>query len=475
MVPLTAFMALVASYCLWSQQQKVSQKTSTLAAVVLVIAASMILLAHGVSRFSSPPNLLALGSGGWGLSSPITATMFIGIGLSLRGLATNKNVARAQWLAIGVLSLAALTLASYMFHDTDLYHSLPGTGTSILTVLILIMLSVGCLGARPAEGIMAAVTAQTSAAAIARRLLTSAIFLPILLGALIFLIVRFKLIDTDTAIAVLVWGIAVLSVGVTWLGILSLNHADLARWQAEHTLRETLVALEKADAHKDHFLAVLAHELRNPLAPIQSAADLLRLPNGVGVEQQHRSGQIITRQVEHISHLVEDILDMSRVRQGLLVVERAPVDLRLVANEAVEQTMPVFLQRQHQLSKEFTGGNLIVLGDHQRLVQVVTNLLANAAKYTLDGGQIILAVSGDQAEARITVTDNGIGIEETHLNQVFDSFTQVRRTAGRSKSGLGIGLALVKHLVELHQGTVVVHSHGLGHGSTFVVTLPLQG
>jgi len=437
----------------------------------VVLAAVAILLAHGAERAGWPLASSATGSL-WRLSSPLTALMFLGIGLSLLALPHARYVQLGQWLALGVLSLAMLTLAGYMFRDTYLYHSLPGTGTSILTALILILLPLGVMGSRASEGIMAAVAGHTPEAQMARRLLLSAIAMPVLLGALVWLALHTDAIDTETGIALLVWGIAAVIVFTTWGAALRLNRADAARRQAEGSLERALASLREADAHKDRFLAVLAHELRNPLAPIRAAADLLRLPSGMDAAQQRRAGEIIARQVETVSHLVEDLLDVSRVRQGLIAAERAPVDLGLVVNDAMDQTRPLIGQRRHQLHTELPPQYPVVLGDHKRLVQIVANLLVNAAKYTPEGGEIVLALRATGERAEISVSDNGVGIEAALLERVFDSFTQATPTPGRSEGGLGIGLALVRSLAELHGGTVSAHSAGLGQGSRFLVSLP---
>lgn len=474
MVPLTATLTLLASGALTLHGRGADTRFGPAPALLVTAMAAAILLAHGSARLDWPfaASFIADHAGWWRLSSPLTAAMFFGMGISLLALPRARHVQLAQWLALGVLSLAALTLASYMFRDTFLYQPLPGSGTSILTALVLILLPLGALAARPSAGMMAAVAGHTPEAQMARRLLLSAIAMPVLLGALVWLALHFDAIDTETGIALLVWGIVALIVASTWHAALRLNRADAARRRAEQALERALASLREADAHKDRFMAVLAHELRNPLAPIRAAADLLRLPGGADAAQQHRTAEIIGRQVETMTHLVEDLLDVSRVRQGLIAAERAPVDLCLVLNDALDQTRPLFRQRRHRLNADLPPQGPVVLGDHKRLVQIVANLLVNAAKYTPEGGEIRLALYVGRERAEISVHDNGVGIEAGMLGRVFDSFSQVTRTPGRNEGGLGIGLALVKSLVELHGGTVSAHSPGLGLGSTFVVTLP---
>jgi PAS domain S-box-containing protein len=231
-------------------------------------------------------------------------------------------------------------------------------------------------------------------------------------------------------------------------------------------------ALRLADRRKDEFLAMLAHELRNPLAPIASAADMLRIAyaNEARIKQ---ISEIVTRQVAHMRHLVDDLLDVSRVTRGLVTVARKPLDLGRVLNEAVEQARPLVDARRHVLSVAPASGPVTVDGDHTRLVQVVANLVTNAAKYTPEGGRIDVTLAARDGEAVLAVHDNGSGIGPELLPVVFDLFTQGARTLDRAQGGLGLGLALVRKLVELHGGTVTAASPGHGQGSTFTVKLPL--
>jgi PAS domain S-box-containing protein len=249
----------------------------------------------------------------------------------------------------------------------------------------------------------------------------------------------------------------------------------IVRWMGTCTdIHEQKRAQEELMANnrrKDDFLAMLAHELRNPLAPISTASHLLRTAPSDAAHVA-RSADIISRQVRHMTELVDDLLDVSRVTRGLVELERAPVELKAVVGNAIEQVRPLIEARGHQLTTRMASGNVYVLGDRTRLVQVISNLLNNAAKYTPQNGALSLSMTvGEQIEVR--VSDNGMGIEAQLLPQVFDLFTQGERTPDRSQGGLGLGLALVKSLVELHGGRVGVASDGRGQGSAFTVTLPL--
>ena len=229
-------------------------------------------------------------------------------------------------------------------------------------------------------------------------------------------------------------------------------------------------SLKEQDRRKDEFLAMLAHELRNPLAPISAAAEVLRLGTASADRIRH-SSSVIGRQVRHLKSLIDDLLDVSRVTRGLIQLDLALLDPMVLVASAVEQSQPLIYARDHVLVVEGDAGGAQVEGDANRLVQVLVNLLNNAAKYTPDGGRIALTVSRDGDRVVVSVRDNGTGIDAAMLPQVFDLFTQAQRTPDRAQGGLGIGLALVKTIVSLHGGHVTAHSDGLGAGSVFTLSL----
>ncbi len=230
-------------------------------------------------------------------------------------------------------------------------------------------------------------------------------------------------------------------------------------------------ALRQADQRKNEFLAMLGHELRNPLAPITSGAQLLGQPGLDPARVQHISG-IIARQARHMAGLVDDLLDVSRVTRGLVVLAKERTDLNAVVTEAVEQVQALVREKRHTLDLQLLPGPAWVLGDRKRLVQVAGNLLHNAAKFTDPGGRIEVAVTADAGTLTLAVRDNGIGMVPAELERAFDMFVQGERTPDRSLGGLGIGLALVRSLAELHGGSVGVASAGQGMGAIFTVRLP---
>jgi signal transduction histidine kinase/ActR/RegA family two-component response regulator len=235
-------------------------------------------------------------------------------------------------------------------------------------------------------------------------------------------------------------------------------------------LKEIEEALRRADRRKDEFLALLSHELRNPLTPILTAARLLELRAD---PQSRHDIDVIVRQVKHLVRLVDDLLDMSRVSRGTVTLNKTRLDAAEVVARAIEATAPLFSERGHHLEISVPPGRLAVEGDEVRLTQVVDNLLSNAARYTPPGGNVAITGTCEGESAVLRVRDSGVGIDPTLLPDLFDPFVQGARGPDRAPGGLGLGLSLVRHLTELHGGTVSAHSDGSGRGSEFTVRLPL--
>jgi two-component system CheB/CheR fusion protein len=254
---------------------------------------------------------------------------------------------------------------------------------------------------------------------------------------------------------------------------LMLAQEVVERRRLEQELQQRNRELAAAGRRKDEFLAMLSHELRNPLAPIRHALHILQT-FGSPEPRVQQAGAMIERQVEHFSRLVDDLLDVSRITRGMIHLRKQPIELAAVIDRAIEATRPLIDGNRHTLTVTRGAGTVVVLADATRLEQVFANLLNNAAKYTERGGAIDVIEERDGNEVVIRVRDTGFGITATMLPRVFDLFSQADRTLDRSQGGLGIGLTLVKMIVELHGGTVTVYSEGSGRGSEFIVRLPIH-
>ena len=231
-------------------------------------------------------------------------------------------------------------------------------------------------------------------------------------------------------------------------------------------------SLRLADQRKDEFLATLGHELRNPLAPLLTAVQLLRTVGDTEPVAAHVR-PVMERQISHLVRLVNDLLEVSRITRGLIEVRREPLDLVAVVRSAADASRPMLNAAGHHLEIDLPHQPVTVSGDAVRLTQVFSNLLNNAAKYTTAGGHIVVRLSKGDGRAAVSVKDDGIGIAAGQLESVFEMFTQVDRSDRLAQGGLGIGLTLVRSLVSLHDGTVEAHSGGLGAGSEFIVSLPV--
>lgn len=246
--------------------------------------------------------------------------------------------------------------------------------------------------------------------------------------------------------------------------------AERKRLEAE--LRQRMQELADANRHKDEFMAMLAHELRNPLAAIVNATELMRRKPPGYLDLHDWANRVIKDQTAHLAHLLDDLLDVARVTQGKIVLEQATIDLRTVVFQAIEANRALLEDRRHRLNVRVPPEPVWVQGDSTRCVQIIGNLIHNAAKFTEVEGEIEVVLDTEADQAVVRVRDNGAGISAELLPRIFEPFTQEDRSLARSRGGLGIGLSLVKKLVEFHHGRVEVASQGPGQGSEFTVRLP---
>lgn len=259
--------------------------------------------------------------------------------------------------------------------------------------------------------------------------------------------------------------------GLRLLDVVARQAADLLeRAGTMEALRERARELVEADRRKDEFLATLAHELRNPLAPLRNGLGLLR---GGRPGVQERVLPMMDRQLGHMVRLIDDLLDVSRVSRGAITLDRQRVTLQSVVQMAVETSRPVIDAAHHDFSITLPGQPVWLEADATRMAQVISNVLTNAAKYTPDGGRISLCAVCHSSQVELSVVDNGLGIPRDMLEAVFDLFTQVSTSLDRSRGGLGLGLSLARHLVRMHGGRIEARSDGLGTGTTFVIGLPM--
>jgi signal transduction histidine kinase/CheY-like chemotaxis protein len=263
-------------------------------------------------------------------------------------------------------------------------------------------------------------------------------------------------------------------------GLVSTLEAAIRDRRRQYKLRDYLIErditeeqLRDADRRKDEFLAMLAHELRNPLAAVNTATAVLR-QDRLNSDERRQMFEILSRQVAQLNRLIDDLLDVSRITRGKIELKRVPLKVSQLVDAAVQVVRPLVTAAGHHLEVDRPiEDDLWILADPARMEQVVVNLLTNSTKYTPPGGQIELQFKREGDQLCLAVRDNGLGISSDMLNRIFEVFTQVRHTLDRSEGGLGIGLTVVRRLVEMHGGRVEAHSDGVGHGSEFVVCLPL--
>lgn len=251
--------------------------------------------------------------------------------------------------------------------------------------------------------------------------------------------------------------------------LISAAHTALRARQRQYDIRDLMQKLEERIHERDRFLAVLGHELRNPLGAILLASQMTD-PDGLIDPEK---AQLIERQSRHLTRLVNDLLDLSRVAAGKIVLKRQRVNLVEIVTQSVRMVVPMAQRQGVDLALRTPENRLIVDADPVRVDQIVTNILTNAIKYTPEGGHVILDLSDDDGHARIRVTDDGVGVAPERIGGIFELFAQAENAIGRAQGGMGIGLALVRNLTELHDGSVAARSDGVGKGSEFVVRLPL--
>jgi signal transduction histidine kinase/CheY-like chemotaxis protein len=413
--------------------------------------------------------------------APIAITALFAAGLQLAWGSTRyawyRDLASGWIVFVGLLGCTAHVVGARF----PLGTVLPFAALALPSAIAMTLLGVSLWLTGPTRGMLAVTVSDSAGGYMARRLLPTAILLPLAVGVLATAAQHAGHLSDDTRAALMMMTGSVGLAGVALVTTRSLDRLDRERSAVRDDLaeREARLALalereqeatrraQEADRRKDLFLAVLGHELRNPLSPLLTALELLRLKGRSG----DLEWEVIERQARHLSRLVDDLLDVSRVAAGRVTLRLAPVELARVVEQAIEMTVPLIEERRHVLEVAVPQTGLIIDADGGRMAQVVGNLLANAAKYTDPGGTIRIEGQACNGDVQLRVRDNGQGLDPDLAPRIFEVFVQAPRPIDRAEGGLGLGLAIVRSLVELHGGGVEARSDGPGTGTEVVVRL----
>ena len=432
--------------------------------------------------FSQPPDRYA------GRMSAVTATCFVLLGTGLGALTwPGRWASGLVRLAAGAaLAMSWLALVAVSFDISRLIDEPRFPGMAALTILLLATSSAGVLTC--SSQAVARLRDAHADAVLAPRLLVAAFALPMVLGRI--QIWLDGVIDHGLSSAIVTVGFALVVTVALWRGAAGMQSLHQQRQHlleelearvvertrelaaANEELQRSQERLREADRRKDEFLATLAHELRNPLAPIRTGIEILKQED-TSPAAKAQAHAIIARQLQHMVRLIDDLLDVSRITADKLTLRQERVDVINVVHQAVETGRAALDRARHTLALHLPALPVIVVGDQTRLTQVVANLLLNACKYTPPGGRIDITVQVEDSRVELEVRDTGIGIPAPFLPRLFEKFSQVTPPLDRAAGGLGLGLALVRGLVNLHGGSVDVRSEGRDRGSRFIVRLPL--
>ncbi|HKE84475.1 MAG TPA: ATP-binding protein [Vicinamibacterales bacterium] len=401
---------------------------------------------------------------------PAASWTMLGLALVLAAAARIHDRLRAiaPLLAMLAVGIASLSLIGYLYGVTILYALPTVTIIALQTSTFVLAVAIGVMLTLPEQAPIRLLDDASPAGTLARRILPVVIVLPIVLGLLRLYGERAGLFDLALGTAARTLAEILLMLAFLWWAASTIGKQALARRQAEEQLVESL---READRRKNEFLATLAHELRNPLSPIRNAVAVMKLkkPDDPTLA---RASDVIDRQVVLMARLLDDLLDIGRITSDKLELRKERVDLEVVVRDAVEMCRPLIQQYDHDVAVEALPAAIHLKADPARLGQVFGNLVNNACKYTARYGRILVTLARDGTDAIVKVSDTGVGISPDQRSSIFEMFSQIDHASNRRHAGLGIGLHLVKRLVEMHGGTIDVESDGPGHGSTFIVRLP---
>jgi signal transduction histidine kinase/CheY-like chemotaxis protein len=407
-----------------------------------------------------------------------TSLLAISVALwcSTFGLAARRV---ASGFAIFVMTITSVSLVGYWFGADEMFGVARYTGIAWQTSTLLATLGIGLMAAVPEFGFMASLLRDDAGGAVLRRLIVPIVGVPLFFGWLRVLGQHLGLYDLAFGTAIRSVAEIVLLLWLLWwtakgisLHAQATRKAQAALRESEQRYREIAAKAKDADRRKDEFLATLAHELRNPLAPIGNALALVQYA-GDDHHIQQQAHETMQRQFGQMVRLVDDLLDVGRITRDKLELRRQQVELASVIRQAIETCRSVAAGMGHALLVDLPAEPIWVHADAVRLAQVFINLLNNACKFSEPGARISIKAKRHGGEVAVRVKDTGIGIAPDKLETIFEMFEQVDKSLDRTRGGLGIGLTLVKRLVELHGGRVSVHSEGPGRGSEFVVWVPV--
>lgn len=406
--------------------------------------------------FHEPAGTLATAAPG--RMGPTASTAFTLIGIALI-LATNYSTRRLSgWIALWVLALSTLPLVGYWYGASQLFSLAKTTAIALQTATMIAALAIGVLFSIREWGIAMLIESDDGGGLMFRRLAIPLIALAFILGWLRISGQEAGLYDT--------------AFGTSLRTIVEIALFVALLWWTANGIRKAEEQVREADRRKDEFLAILSHELRNPLAPIRNAVEILKT-EGPANPRLLEARDMIERQVGHMVRLIDDLLDVNRIARNKIDLQMNVIDLCSLVKQSAEVSRPMIANKNQNLHASIPDTPVFVNADSVRLAQVLNNLLNNASKFSDAGGNIWLTVGNSGDTATIVVKDDGVGIPKDEISSIFTMFSQVARPAGEPKDGLGIGLTLAKQLIELHEGYIVAKSDGVGKGSEFTIHLPV--
>jgi signal transduction histidine kinase len=409
-----------------------------------------------------------------GRMSPLVAINFLLIGTALLlWRKTGKNNYRpSEYFALVALFMPVIVIVGYIFSAASLYSFTTVTGVALFTAILYIILLAGILAIHNERGFTTILLSRTRGGLVLRFLLPSSLIALILLYYLSVRSARAGLISEDLVVPLGILTSGAVIAFLIWRSAKLLYDADFKEKQTFAELQNAYRTAEEANRAKDEFISVVSHELRTPLNSILGWVRIIK--DDASEANIRRAFEVIRRQSENQLQLIEDLLDTSRIISGKMRLEIKPLEIENVVMEAVETVRPAAAAKNIALIYENPDAPKMLPGDAERLQQVFWNLLANAVKFTPRDGTIRIRLAHDDSNVRITITDTGDGIDADFMPFVFERFRQSDNSTSRRSGGLGLGLSLVRNIIELHGGEVTAHSDGRGKGSRFTVRLPFR-